>query len=311
MRRYLYSGSSVINWSLNIVSGDILKYKIGVEKMITKSKPTINLKHKKYTKEQLLQYMKQFYVQNKRVPEVRDFINNPKYPGWYTYIYRFGSWNSAIKEAELQVNVFTKNTDKELLEYLIIFDKENNRPPTSTDFINNPKYPGFTIYLKRFKTWYNALKMAGLDRDILIKKGIINNTNDKGRLFELCVKEHFEKESTDLAGEKHTNPYDGICPTGQKYDAKSCAIRKEIYYFFRLKKLVRNCWYYLGGYSKNYEELSYVWRIYGSNIEDMLQEKDGIYIGISNSSKHNIINMKKFDITNRFKEVYEQQKSSY
>lgn len=54
-------------------------------------------------------------------------------------------------------------TDEELLNYLEVFHKENGRVPIAKDFLNNPDYPTFVTYQKRFGSWNEALKLAGLD----------------------------------------------------------------------------------------------------------------------------------------------------
>lgn len=55
------------------------------------------------------------------------------------------------------------------LELLIRFYEENGSPPTERNFTNNPDYPGFKIYQKRFGGWQKALKLVGLDIDWLRK----------------------------------------------------------------------------------------------------------------------------------------------
>ena len=54
-------------------------------------------------------------------------------------------------------------TDEELLNYLEMFCEENGRFPIAKDFVNGSKYPSNTVYQKRFGSWNDALKLAGLD----------------------------------------------------------------------------------------------------------------------------------------------------
>lgn len=49
-------------------------------------------------------------------------------------------------------------TDEELLNSLKNFCLKNGRIPTKGDLTNNPEYPSFSTYKRRFKTWNNALK---------------------------------------------------------------------------------------------------------------------------------------------------------
>lgn len=266
---------------------------------------------KTYSDQQLLKYLLKFDEKEGRIPEARDFVNNPEYPGFYTYMYRFGSWNNAIQMAGLNINSFRKITDNELLEYLKRFYRENNQYPTSRNFncdnSENQRYPSVRVYISRFGTWNNALKLAGLNKDMMIKNGLIENSNDKGRLFELLVKEHFKEGSIDLAGENHCSVYDGICPTKQTYNVKSSALRKvsmnrSQYWSFYFKNIENKTeWYYLGGFNENYENLMYVWRIPGDIVENWIDDGN-LHIGISDTYTHNIENMKKYEITDKFKE---------
>lgn len=54
-------------------------------------------KSKLYTTKQLLNYLIQFCQENGRVPTLEDFRNNPEYPSYGTYQYRFGNWQKALK----------------------------------------------------------------------------------------------------------------------------------------------------------------------------------------------------------------------
>lgn len=68
-----------------------------------------------------------------------------------------------LEKGTYKVNcVSRKYTDKELLDYLIQFYREYGRIPTTKDFENNPRYPNYSIYRKRFESWNNALILAGL-----------------------------------------------------------------------------------------------------------------------------------------------------
>ncbi len=53
-------------------------------------------------------------------------------------------------------------TDEELLGYLRQFHKETGRSPMENDFDNNPKFPHFNTYTKRFGSWNKTLKLTGL-----------------------------------------------------------------------------------------------------------------------------------------------------
>jgi len=191
-------------------------------------------------------------------------------------------------------------TDRYMLDCLKKFYEETGRIPTSRDLINNPRYPGITAYVKRFKGFDNALKLAGLDISTTAKNGILQDTNRKGRLFEIIVREHFENKPKDL-GEKHDSPCDGICPKGKNYDAKSSKLYDGGYYSFNTRNKHREEieYYYFGAFSKNWEELEYAWRVPGEMVD-----KDYFVVGMTKNWEHNIHNMKKYDIIDTLKGLY-------
>lgn len=74
------------------------------------------------TEEELLEFMRQFYKGNGRVPVENDFTNNYKYPSHATYVRVFGCWDSAIQMAGLWDKRHRKGgpcryIGEELLEY--------------------------------------------------------------------------------------------------------------------------------------------------------------------------------------------------
>lgn len=255
---------------------------------------------KQYTDNELLEFIRQFNEKNGRPPTENDFNNDRRYPSVPTYQKRFGSWNNAIEIAGLPKRKITKekHSDEKLLRFPIIFYEKNGRPPTERDFCNNPEYPSSSCYYRRFGSWNNALKLVGLDTDSMIRKGIIKNARQKGRLFEICVLEHFIEEPIDLAGDNCTSFIDGICPTGHTYDAKSTGLVDDRYWMFYLNKKGEVNFYYLGAFDKDYKNLLHVWRI----PEDII-DKDYLYIGIDDRYKYNIENMRKYEITEKFADI--------
>lgn len=260
-------------------------------------------KKQKYTDEQLLEFLLQFEKEHRMPPTVADFINDRKYPSPNVYATRFGSWNRALEKAGLNINTGKGGTllyaDDELLESIKLFYKENGRPPNEDDFKNNPKYPNFMTYHKRFGSWSQALKLVGLDVGSMVRKGVVETTQQKGRLFELYVLEHFIERPIDLSGDNCNSPLDGKCPEGQTYDAKSTALVYG-HWQFRLASLYRKDieWFYLGAFSKDYKKLLHVWRIPGNFIDG-----DYIKIGICSNYRYNIENMEEFEITDKFKDI--------
>lgn len=193
-----------------------------------------------------------------------------------------------------------KYTDEELLNELIRFKKEHGRSPIKEDFKNNPEYPSYVTYQRRFGSWYNALKIAGLDIDLMGPQG----NSYRGRQTEITVLNHFKQHPIDLAGENQNSTYDGICPNGKTYDVKSSKF--DLYtkrYHFRTtnkdkdddKEAIQ--WYYL--IALNDGAIKYVWRVPGEIVE-----KDDFHIGISPNHEFNIENMEEFEITSKFKDIF-------
>lgn len=262
--------------------------------------PYIKSGRKIYTDNELLEYLRRFHKEIGRIPIVADFDNDPKYPSRGTYANRFGSWNNAIDTAGLWNNrIKIKIADDELLKSLRQFYEDTGKVPAKRDFINNPKYPGHAIYQRRFGSWQKALKLVGLDIDSTVRKGILENTKQKGRLFEIYVLEHFTEDSIDIAGDNCTSPFDGICPKGQIYDAKSTSFSYG-YWTFKFKNAYRYEieWFYLEAFDKDYKKLLHVWRISGDFIAGQ-----SITIGINKNYKYNVKSMKKYEITEKFKDI--------
>lgn len=197
-------------------------------------------------------------------------------------------------------NVKNVYTDDELLNHLKNFYRENKKIPTRRDFNNNPEYPGYKTYCYRFGSWNNAIKLVGLDMDTLARHSILQSTNHKGRSFEIRIIYAFKNAYIDLSGNNHSSSCDGICPNGKAYDAKSARLYENKYWPFIVKNKYKEDIeiFYLGAFNEDYTKLLYVWRVPGELIEDNF-----IYVGIYNSFKFNIENMKEYDITDKFKNL--------
>lgn len=223
--------------------------------------------------------------------------------------------NDKLKNAEmLHEKMMSKPiyTDKELLDDLKRFYKENGRIPRRRDFVNNPEYAGFTTYSIRFGSWSNALRLVEMDTDFLVKQGNLETTQLIGRRFELMVIDIFENRSIDLSGHNCNSYIDGICPNGQTYEVKSSRLYKYItnggYWRFGTDNKDKDedkehiQWYYLGAFDESYKKLLYVWRIPGEMVE-----KTNFFVGMY-GGMYNIENMKEYDISYKFKKFIEDKK---
>jgi len=262
----------------------------------------------------LLEIIRYFYYREGRIPLMVDFNNNPKYPSCTAYQRVFGSWNNAIREAGLQPRqkgggIFY--SDEELLKTLIQFFEEKGRLPVEEDFVNNPKYPSHQTYYRRFGSWGNALKILGLDLDSMIRYGIVENSNQKGRLGELFVLESFDQiGAIDLSGKNRTrHSSDGKCPQGYDYDVKTSGLKMNYWRFYHVDIQYEVEYFYLLAFSTNYDRVMYAWRIptweFIKNIE-----KSYIDIGLSDRYEYNISNMKKYEISEQIEDVYKKWKNS-
>jgi len=257
----------------------------------------------KEKKEYLLGFIRYFHFKEKRVPTCYDFTNNLKYPSFNIYINVFGSWNDAIREAGL--NLFRNCTDEELLDYPIKFYEENGKPPTERDFNNNPKYPNSGLYLRRFG-WQKALKIIGLGVDSMVRRGIIDTNQQKGRLGELFVIDHFEEiGAIDKAGENCKNSYDGICPKGYNYDVKTSKYHGLWDFHLTNINIDEIEWFYLLAFNSDYTELLYAWRAPAIDFIEDIEKGRRLQIGINSDWKRNLENMKEYLITERIKPIFE------
>ncbi len=192
-------------------------------------------------------------------------------------------------------------TDEELLDYPRQFYKKYGRSPTVRDFYNSPVYPSFRVYQRRFGSWSNALKLTGLDVESMVKKGVLITNNQKARLSEMMVIDHFEKNPVDLSGDNCKSPCDGICPNGKTYDVKSSRLH-ETYYVFSIKNRNREEIeiYYFLAFNEDYTKLEYAWRVPGEIIEKNYFQ---VTLNSWSGGKFTIDNMKEYDITDRLRGI--------
>jgi hypothetical protein len=193
-------------------------------------------------------------------------------------------------------NTKTKYTDEELLDYLIQFYEENGRHPTEIDFVNNLECPNYTTYKRRFGSWINALKLAGLDVDLMSPQG----NSYRGRQSEIKVLNHFRKHPIDLAGKNQRCPFDGVCPNGLIYEVKSSKFYNGGHWLFgtnnKYKTMIEI--YYFLAFNSDWTKLVYAWRIPGKIVE-----KDSFLVRLDQNYEFNVENMKQYDITDIIKQT--------
>ncbi|SNR51745.1 homing endonuclease associated repeat-containing protein [Halorubrum vacuolatum] len=79
-----------------------------------------------------------------------------------TYQDMFGSWNEALKAADLDINMEQNISKSDLLDELARLADELGRTPTSRDMAQLGEY-GTATYSKTFESWNNAVQEAGLE----------------------------------------------------------------------------------------------------------------------------------------------------
>lgn len=79
-----------------------------------------------------------------------------------TYQKKFGSWNNALNEANLEINKQQEVSDSELLEELQRLNEEVDHTPTSRDMAELGEYAP-SSYSIAFGTWNDAIQKAGLE----------------------------------------------------------------------------------------------------------------------------------------------------
>jgi hypothetical protein len=125
-----------------------------------------------YTDEQLLEFLKSFYILNNKVPTVRDFRGNPKYPNSNTIASKFGSWNKALILAGFKTNnspsiPYYDCSEEGIIEAIQNFVDKYDILPTSKQFVNSSgKYPSNHSVRRIFGTWNSAIKAAGFKPNI-------------------------------------------------------------------------------------------------------------------------------------------------
>jgi len=96
------------------------------------------------------------------------------------YQSRFGSWNNALREANIQPNRRTDVSESELINHLEELADEFGRAPTNTEMDGLGEFSAST-YIRRFGSWNEAVKEAGLDPNMnrdLSKSALLHDLRD-------------------------------------------------------------------------------------------------------------------------------------
>jgi hypothetical protein len=146
-------------------------------------------KTKKYSREQLIELMQDYY--NKYgFPKSREFNNNKDYPDLYTYRKEFGSVPNALKECDIEISegkqwLFEREeySKEELLNKLkeqTFIKLKNNLYLLTTDEVDEIKdMPSMTSYYNNFKLLKEAYLELGINYDEFNKKRLEKDMKKK------------------------------------------------------------------------------------------------------------------------------------
>lgn len=135
----------------------------------------VRLVNRRPTIDELLDDLKRVYRKG-RGPLTQDAYDERGSFSSSTVSHRFGSWNAALKAADLPINIVRIKTDEELFENLADVWRKLGRQPIGTDILRRGGFSQFSLgaYEFRFGTWNKAL--LAFAEFIRLKHG------DKGRV---------------------------------------------------------------------------------------------------------------------------------
>jgi hypothetical protein len=122
-----------------------------------------------YTDEELLALLKEVAENLDRPLTIRDIEEIDDFPDHATFERRFGSWNQAKQKAGLKTLGKGKGSrspsysEEELLQTLRDLADKVGEPVTERDLAKVPNFPGYMTYIRRFGSWTNAKKKAGIE----------------------------------------------------------------------------------------------------------------------------------------------------
>lgn len=148
---------------------------------------TLNKPRKNYTDDELLDAIRQFYLEFTVIPTVSTMDEAKGYPSTSVFTKRFGTLRNAVIKAGVSVPLDARRNYKEgeLLNFLHDFVGEFNKVPTVEDMDEAIGYPSASTYRYRFGSLRTALIMAGID---LPNDYFVSYSNDE--LLEMLVEFH-------------------------------------------------------------------------------------------------------------------------
>ena len=118
--------------------------------------------NRRYTDEALIKLLQAKVERLGQVPKLENIESDVNMPSATAYIRRFGSWNKALEKAGFSPKGRLRYTDDELIEMLGAEAERLGRVPKMEDLESNATMPSARTYANRFRSWNEALKLAGI-----------------------------------------------------------------------------------------------------------------------------------------------------
>ena len=115
-----------------------------------------------YSQEELIKIIQEYSNIIGRTPKMREVAYNKHLPPINQFLKIFGTWNKLLKLAGLKINVVWRYDDDYLLQKLIDIKGKTQRNPKLEDLKYFEDVPSSFVYFRRFGSWNNALRFAGL-----------------------------------------------------------------------------------------------------------------------------------------------------
>lgn len=120
----------------------------------------VNSYYRKWTKEEIVQWLNYKYNELGRTPGIRDFDKDSNAPAKNTVKRLFGNWTNALREANVPVRKYL--SEKELIEVLQKLYLELHRTPTREELRIRKDCPTYVPFVKKFGSYTAACLRAGL-----------------------------------------------------------------------------------------------------------------------------------------------------
>ncbi len=141
---------------VNIPATKFKVQRVDIERLIEQSTQP------RWTEEVLIARLRQRAKELGRTPYCSD-MGGDFPPCWEIYRRVFGSWNAALRAAELKVNIRRNEyTVEQLIEDIRMLYRELGRVPTRRDVAADKRCASPKVYVNYFGSWNNALIAANL-----------------------------------------------------------------------------------------------------------------------------------------------------